>query len=408
MKLFPYQSKTVKDIVQGLEDGVNQVLAFYTGSGKTEMFLEVIQRLQKKHPRAKIGVACHFFTEIKEQTSQRANFEHITLGGKERKIGSGNIYVFNPQFFRFNELKYKFDYLIVDEFHFGMSRKGNTYQNIFDRACKGNCRYLFVSATPWSAMTHELFKDAKIHVRGLDKGFLHDKRVNDFEVFCEKYNMRPEYNSNQEITTAFLKANMDDYIAMCLVKLHKTIKEFPSKIGSKVLVCCPPGENRAIAKAVAAFLGEDAVLHIGKGEGQEIEFKRSKKRFLVTVNKCQAGYDFPEMDTIIDLTMTRNIPVLVQRLGRLARYAKKRTKRYHYVYDERLRPEQVEWIFSITIDYANGLITDPPTNTRMFEIETRISGRDLKDEFTFKLSDKLALYEESCVAAYKVLLCSEK
>jgi primosomal protein N' len=49
------QLKCVRELEKGFETNQRQVLAWYTGAGKTNIFLALAARILKKNPKAKVG-----------------------------------------------------------------------------------------------------------------------------------------------------------------------------------------------------------------------------------------------------------------------------------------------------------------------------------------------------------------
>lgn len=56
MKLFDFQEKQVKELLNGFKEHRAQCLAWYTGAGKTNVFIEMCKREIDEFPEVKIGM----------------------------------------------------------------------------------------------------------------------------------------------------------------------------------------------------------------------------------------------------------------------------------------------------------------------------------------------------------------
>lgn len=103
MKRYPidqFQIEAVDEILRNLETNPKQILAWYTGSGKTNIFLEVARKLLRKNPKIKIGISAYLHTNIKSQTSKRAEQfldHHEVINAGVQSDGRYGVYIFNPQ-----------------------------------------------------------------------------------------------------------------------------------------------------------------------------------------------------------------------------------------------------------------------------------------------------------------------
>jgi hypothetical protein len=65
--------------------------------------------------------------------------------------------------------------------------------------------------------------------------------------------------------------------------------------------------------------------------------KNSKTNFMVVIDKCGTGWDFKDLNNVVDLTFTRNPKVIIQRFARTIRLPDNGTKpisKYIYCYDQ--------------------------------------------------------------------------
>jgi superfamily II DNA or RNA helicase len=233
------------------------------------------------------------------------------------------------------EVDFNFDYLIVDESHAGLDDGCIMLRTIMKKSCTEDTRVLLVSATPWDLLLMEEFKDAPVLKRPLDQGFK-DGLVTDFRFHAEEAKItftEEDFTRKGDLGKTAVERQMAILKSACIGKMEYLIDTYDKELGAKVLVICPPGNVAEIARTLAARFHGLAFIefkyskkHQRKAEmtadtrGNLARFKAEKKiRFLFVVNKCQVGFDMPELTSVIDLTMSRNIKVLAQRCGRVAR-----------------------------------------------------------------------------------------
>ncbi len=157
------QAACVKDIHRILLKEKQLCLAWYTGSGKTNIFLQYCAEMIKAYPDIKIGISSYLTKEIKEQVYERAlTFDlgtkaHMVMVRKNIPTDK-NLYIFNPQtLYRAEDLEIKFDLIIVDESHIGTQDPRMMIRTIIDNYSHNQTRYLFCSATPWDFLAVDEF-----------------------------------------------------------------------------------------------------------------------------------------------------------------------------------------------------------------------------------------------------------
>lgn len=379
MKLFPFQADTVKKVRDGFEKHPVQCLSFYTGSGKTNIASEVMRLEVKDNPRIKIGVSAYLTTEIRDQFRERVNvfgLDDVTcvIGSDEFSFDK-NVFIFNPQaLFRNEELKgLKFDLLIVDEAHAGMNLESKMINLIVDEHLKRGGRILLVSATPWDLLSQPRFKDVPVYVRSLFEG-IKDGLITDFKFITEEAQIefRPtDFDKEGNLKQPRRKApdhsslKLSTVKSACYGKFENLLERYDVEMGKKVIVICPPGNNCEIARDMSKHFGGLHYTELAtdeSGEDNLTKFKKDKSlRFLFVVQKCSVGFDMKDLTSIVDLTMTRNIKLLTQRIGRIARKNKDVKKSYFYVYDKSLLGHQLDWLVFTIIDVSLGHFKDLTT-----------------------------------------------
>lgn len=361
-----FQTKTVNEIEHRFENGEKAIcLAYYTGSGKTNIFLELVRKLLVKNPKAKIGISSYLTGEVRDQTFERSQTLNIKsyLADKNNIFDKDkNVFIFNPQkIYKVNKAKKVFDYFIIDECQAGFDETAMMINSIIKNLCHKNTKILLVSATPWDILAQERFKDITVLKRSIDEG-IKDDRIADVEIIAEENQIEfkeAEYTRKGDLGKKAISAHYGLLKSICIGKMENIIKKYGDSLGNSILVICPPGNTGEIAREMAErfnglfFIEEDRVMKYKSQENLK-KFTQGKSRFLFVIYKCSVGFDYPEMDSIIDLTMTRNIKTFVQRLGRVARKSSVKKKRFIYCYDKSLGVKRLEWLIGTAVDFSCG------------------------------------------------------
>lgn len=365
---YKFQDEAVRKIIDLFTEHKHVGLSFYTGSGKTNIFLKLCLKLIKDNPKVRIGVSSYLTIEIKNQTYQRAKAlglgrNSVLIYRPEDLHKEGNIFIFNPQSIFRQKHPDKFDYLIIDECHAGLDDTNVMLNSIMNKMCRKDAKLLLASATIWDVVKTKRFSGMPVLKRSMALG-LKDGLISDVVLATEKSNISlkdTDFTRDGEVKDLIIAKNLANIKAHSIGKLKNIISRYNKKIGPKALVICPPGNNGEIAREMADIFNGEFFLAREHGEwGSRTQDSLDKfktdadTRFLFVVHKCQVGFDYPELSSIIDLTMTRNIKSMVQRLGRVARKHGDTDKYYFYVHDSSIDDNRLEWLLGTTIDFSCG------------------------------------------------------
>jgi hypothetical protein len=386
MKLFTHQKACVADLRSLFKKGNKVCLAWYTGAGKTNVFIQWLKEEIESNPKIRIGISAYLTNEIRNQVYDR--LKEFGLEDKSQMIVAGiprdvikNIVVFNPQSIHRTPLDVQFDILVIDESHAAMSSDCLMLTKIRKNNCTPKTKILLVSATPWDTLAEEDFADVPVLKRPLDQG-LQDGLITDFKFYAEEAQIEfkdEDYSRKGDLTNKAIGGHMPVLRSACIGKMHHLIKKYDKALGKKVLVICPPGNYGEVPRTLAQeFDGLPFLQSVsnsgGKGgiakgrkyyekagligdvetDGNLEKFRETDCRFLFVIHKCGVGFDMQELDAVVDLTMSRNIRTLAQRIGRVARKNGSKPKSYFYVYDKSLMKDRLEWLISTMIDFALG------------------------------------------------------
>lgn len=385
MRLKQFQKDGVNTLLKGFSKHRIQCLAWYTGSGKTNVFSEMCKILTKD-PNVKIGISSYMTIEVKEQVLERlhefglASKTHMVVSGQPVNLNK-NIFVFNPQAVRLKPLDVSFDYFIIDEGHVGLDEECVLIAGVIKNMCNKDTKILIVSATPWDTLALKKFKNIPVYKRTLDQG-LKDGLITDFRFHAEEAQLtfkEEDFTREGDLGRTAAVRQMAILKSACVGKIKNLINKYDKEIGDKCIVICPPGNFSEIARDLAIQFGGQAytqradLIDGGRhqhAEGQQEKLEKfkndPKERFLFVVQKCQVGFDMLSLSSIIDLSITRNIKVLAQRCGRIARKNGDQKKHYFFVYDQSLMSDKLEWLVSTMIDFCLGAYDGWTTKTSKY------------------------------------------
>lgn len=352
MKLYSAQKKALDRLCSELETNDKVILAHYTGGGKTNIFIEFIRKKLKENPGARFFISSYLTTEIREQIGNRVYSLGLgkysqTLTADHDVDSTKNIIVSLPHTIYKRELSIKFDYFIVDEGHIGTLHDMTMINQIISKYSKKTSKVLYATATPWDLLACKGMEDVPVIHRSLHEG-IKDKSASDFKVYLEATDFEysdDDFTRDGELKPSAHRGDLDKVTSLCLGILKNIIKKYDSKLGKKVVVICPYGGRSAVARKLAKEIG--GISFIGSFGGgrfqQEAQTENlhrflndPEERFLFVVRKCSIGFDYDQLSSIVDLSFTRNVTQLCQRVGRLSRGYKGVVKNYFYCFDKSL------------------------------------------------------------------------
>lgn len=373
MQLKEHQLDAVKQIHKNFKTNNTQILAHYTGAGKTNSFIQFIKEYQEKNPTHLIGISAYITNEIKEQIAERLVGFGITnaikCDGFKSFHREAPIYVFNPYTFMHANHDFKFDLLIIDEGHVGLNEDNVMLKKVIKTFCKSDVKILIVTATAWDLVAIPKYKDVPIIKRSMDEG-MNDGLIGDTNFIAEAALVsftENDFTRDGDLKNKVLDVKFKIIKSASIQKFDYLLNKYNKEIGNKCLVICPPGNYGDIARTISDSLdnAEFSISTTGTGTHDNTSFTSDmekniegfindpNQRFLFVIHKCQTGFDHPKMTSIIDLTMTRNLKLLCQRVGRLSRKYNK-DKNYFYIYDQSLVGERIDWIIYSLVDFCMG------------------------------------------------------
>lgn len=296
-KLRPYQEDTIEQLRQAFRNGSKRpILCLPTGAGKTVTFSQIADASTKKGNR--VLVVCHR-KELIEQARNtmmaygvdllRVRFEMVqTLARSPQKIPSCSV-------------------CIIDECHIGNFRK-------FVEMLPPTVMIIGATATPISATKKKPLRNtftsviAPVQISDLvDQGYL-AKPTHHFAKFDDS---KLQIGSDGEYTTA----SQDE----AYMGLFGNITEAYANRQGKTIIFC---NSIKVSVEVAYILGAYCVhSKMSESERDEIvsRFKASPDGTIVNCGILTAGFDDPEIETVIVFRATTSLSLWLQMCGRGSR-----------------------------------------------------------------------------------------
>ena len=153
------QEELSKKLVSNYKKGINSLVYAVTGSGKTEICLEVIKYCLNQ--RLKVGFAVPRRSVCGELKSRFQNYFRdnsviAVFGGHHKRIEGDIVCLTTHQLFRY---QHYFDLLILDEMDAFPFKGNDVLEHFFENAVKGN--YVLLTATPSENVLKEFNKPGK-------------------------------------------------------------------------------------------------------------------------------------------------------------------------------------------------------------------------------------------------------
>lgn len=301
--LRPYQTHTTQLLRESLTNAPQgkPIMCLPTGAGKTVTFSYLIEQAQRKHKR--VAVVCHR-TELIEQA--RSTVEAYGLNPLLITFGMVQTYVRSPH--KIPEV----DLVIIDECHIGNFR---TFINLLPETVT----VIGATATPISSSNKNplrtVFTDvvSPVQIRELiDAGYL----------------ARPVYHIYECDSTALRKVG-GEFTPESQAKvfdISNLIEAVQKRVGKTIIFCA---SIDAVLNAVGHIkneLGIDAYyVHSKMKQAERAErieaFKSSSDGIIINCGILTAGFDDPQIQTVIVYRATTSVALWLQMCGRGSRPA---------------------------------------------------------------------------------------
>lgn len=325
--LRPYQMEMKNNVMRVWKYEPRIMLQMPTGTGKTRLFVSLVNDIRKGEPSARILIVTHR-KELVEQTSRTLS-EHYRLAhgivGRGKKEADNHILIASIQkLARMKELPAA-GYIIIDEAHHSPAP---SYRRLVARY--PSARMLGVTATPYRlrpASFNDIFGTLLLSPpvrRFINDGFLSDYRlftVSDGEAAISRVNRLKKLGADGDYKVNDLQeiVNAEDEIE----KLYDYYKACAfGKRGIVYAVSRDHAEriaNLFNTKGICA-VSLDCTTPAGERKRTVAAFKSGRAvRVLVNVELFTEGFDCPDIEFVMLARPTRSLGLYLQQVGRALR-----------------------------------------------------------------------------------------
>lgn len=324
MKLRPYQKETVKGIKKSFAKGNKRVvMCLPTGGGKTVVFSHMASEAQKRGK--KVLVLSHRTSLLTQAGSTFEAFgiraESITADKKEINFDF-RVFVSMIETLcrRLKKQEYKdlldsIDLLIIDEAHHG------SFDKIF-KYLSPKTYVIAVTATP--------VRDTKVKLKEFYSDIVQDIDTPELVqrgmlVKCLEYGIKADLSKAKSKGGDFDNDSVADIFEK--TKLYKGVISNYKRVcdNSKAILFA---SNIKSAEQITEELSKEGykarIIHSNSQDKEEVLewFKTAKTGILVNVNILTAGFDCPDIETIILYRATKSVSLYLQMVGRGSRLYK--------------------------------------------------------------------------------------
>ena len=322
------------------------VLAACPSAGKTLMSIAFIEAYLKDNPKHRVLVLTHGTTILRSQyydvlikTGPGFSFSNIEVG-KDIKIADGQVIVTLPQTIRGVGGLSKFDLVIIDEAHHFYFAKDGMVQSIIEQVRPQHQLLLTGTPSPFILRGYPTISVAANRL--LDYGMIEDPLI---EIASSTYDLRNrDYNASYdlkgsvEFREADTRTTLDKLLQQIVYRVTSTVKNYPKLYAGmknltgwsaafgalqKTMIVCKSQEQ---AKQVTNYFLEKEInvaLSISDTDTGSDEIDRFKIDpqclVLVVVARGILGFNYPELENVIDMTCSHNIDRIYQLLCRVIR-----------------------------------------------------------------------------------------
>lgn len=338
------------------------VLAAAPNSGKTLMTIMYLDWLYHNDPKTKALVLTHGLDDLRRQFKDRAQ------GFRADFLESDKFVIDLPHSVRNTDLE-DVDVLVVDEAHHFYFAPGGMIQKFIDKMKPD--KQLLLTGTPSDFIMANKAEPGKFHISFIDvysihkQGYAQEKLcvtvdTTTFKFGLQDYNKKDELKNNVEIGIDEIESAMTKMMQSILYRLRSHLRMKPEmykakhmtigqknilkrEVGKTMIVCRKLDEAKAVEQFLVNFgYGKEEILrstHDTDVKGLQAFQDDDRVKFAIVIFRGVLGFDFAELENIIDLTVSRNVNRNFQLFCRLLRKSQTgREKLYMKVVPEDLGP----------------------------------------------------------------------
>jgi superfamily II DNA or RNA helicase len=356
LKLYEYQNKVLTDIENYLNEKKPIVLASAPSGGKTLMSIITIERFLAKKNNAKVLVLTHGTTVLRSQYYNRLisyspdfTYCQIENSAQINTFNNCQVVVAIPVTLKnYIDLLPKFDLVIIDEaHHFYITKDDESVLKKILRKVKPKHQLLLTGSPSKFIKNKEDYNFSFVSSKTLfDSGQLSDVVV---DLTSSKYIFNEEdYNINGDllnnkantISQTDTEGTLEIVMKSLVDRLKSRFKNDPSKYSffqrnklnhitgiwneiGKTLIAC---KSKLMADQVHNYLNSKNIMSLvshSDNDKDSMNFDTfisdDNLKILIVVDRGILGFDLDKLETVIDMTQSRNPDMIFQLKARVMR-----------------------------------------------------------------------------------------
>jgi superfamily II DNA or RNA helicase len=339
VELYDYQKNIVDQIHNEFENCQSVLLQMPTGTGKTEVFSQIIKDYYTNFPDNRIIVIVHreqLMNQIKVRL-RKFNLVADTVESSKKINENPKIHICMRQtLIKRNPLFSKPSLIIIDEAHHAASNENLQLLNKY----KGeNTKLLGVTATP-----------IRLDGKSLSDIFQKIIESNPFSWFIPRYLSPLKYYGIRGSKARLNKLNIhkirndyDDESSYQMMREDRVMKEIITSYttlaeGKKTLIFCVNQEHAIDVKQRFDEVGilSEIINSKTKRDDRLVilkKFDENKISILINIEIFTEGFDCPDIEVVILARPTQSLALYLQMIGRVTRKSIDGSKKYGIVLD---------------------------------------------------------------------------
>lgn len=336
--LYDYQKKLYRSVEYKFRKEDVVCLAAVTGVGKTEIAINMMKSKKSKRflvlAHNQSVLRTNFFTRMADKFSSK---ELVQVKNKSDLLAANKarvVVAIPAGIHRYLDKLDNFDYIIVDEAHHYYSSENKMYGKINE--WHGG-KTLLLTASHYQLKFPKIFFSRE---NAIDIG--KSENVNT-TLWLDSTKLKDNDFHNHEVKESVkIKFAKDTYTVIeeniegpTLITTHSKLAadEIGKKLKKKYKLCISHSGN-----------DKDSI-HLE-------EFKQGKYDVCVVVNRAVLGFDYPNLNTFIDVSYSGNVQRLEQQVGRLTRKGNVKVKKY-----VKIAPRDRAFFYKLCLTAVNALVS---------------------------------------------------
>lgn len=362
---WAFQDDLVEESIEILQKKKRLALLLSPGTGKTVTALKIARKFIDAGKRVGVStfsrneIKTHWIQEIIEHGFFDAKEVQIIASCKDMKSYQGlprdiatnliddvdtkrPLTLFIPQTINGKKVG-KFDLIIVDEAHQFLEVEGGILQALITKSSKKDTKLIALTGTGHDLISSGTFdrKDPDVGVIIRDVPFaIKGKRILpvDIDICYFDFALNKKCYTRQGDLNGVGKSVLKSDFATSM-KINTILNHIKNK--KKTLIICSPGTDTNVFihdllndREKGSCVIKSSYLSRDHNDVSEHLFRTDPKvKYMAVVAMAGIGWNFAKLDCVLDLSFSRNVKLMIQRMGRSCRYYAGKKPSYVYCSD---------------------------------------------------------------------------